>query len=64
MSDVRELVLALPEDELREYVLAQRWYGVNGIGQYNDDWFQSYLLFEDVVARQGGEADWASHGIS
>ena len=27
MSDVRELVLALPEDELREYVLAQRWYG-------------------------------------
>jgi len=27
VSDVRELVLALPEDELREYVLAQRWYG-------------------------------------
>jgi maltokinase len=27
VSDVRGLVLALPEDELREYVLAQRWYG-------------------------------------
>ena len=27
MSEERELVLALPEDELREYVLAQRWYG-------------------------------------
>jgi maltokinase len=24
---VRDLVLALPEEELREYVLAQRWYG-------------------------------------
>jgi trehalose synthase-fused probable maltokinase len=27
VSDVRELVLALPEDELREYVLGRRWYG-------------------------------------
>jgi trehalose synthase-fused probable maltokinase len=27
VSEVHELVLALPEDELREYVLAQRWYG-------------------------------------
>jgi maltokinase len=27
MSTVRELVLALPEEELREFVLGQRWYG-------------------------------------
>jgi maltokinase len=27
VTDTRELVLALPEDELREFVLAQRWYG-------------------------------------
>jgi len=27
MSTVRELVLALPEEELREFVLEQRWYG-------------------------------------
>ena len=27
MSDVRELVLALPEEELREFVQRQRWYG-------------------------------------
>jgi trehalose synthase-fused probable maltokinase len=27
MSALRELVLALPEDELREFVLRQRWYG-------------------------------------
>jgi len=27
VTDVRELVTALPEDELREFVLAQRWYG-------------------------------------
>ena len=27
MSEVRELVCALPEAELREYVLGQRWYG-------------------------------------
>jgi maltokinase len=27
MSTVRDLVLALPEEELREFVLGQRWYG-------------------------------------
>jgi len=27
MSTVRELVLALPEEEVREFVLGQRWYG-------------------------------------
>jgi trehalose synthase-fused probable maltokinase len=27
VTDVRELVLALPEAELREYVVSQRWYG-------------------------------------
>jgi trehalose synthase-fused probable maltokinase len=27
VTEVRDLVLALPEEELREYVLAQRWYG-------------------------------------
>ena len=27
MTSVRELVVALPEEELREFVLAQRWYG-------------------------------------
>ena len=27
MNGVRDLVLALPDDELREYLLAQRWYG-------------------------------------
>ena len=27
MSRVGELVVALPEEELREFVLAQRWYG-------------------------------------
>ena len=27
VSAVRELVVALPEEELREFVLAQRWYG-------------------------------------
>jgi trehalose synthase-fused probable maltokinase len=27
VTPVRELVCALPEEELREYVLAQRWYG-------------------------------------
>jgi maltokinase len=27
VSGVRELVVALPEEELREFVLAQRWYG-------------------------------------
>jgi hypothetical protein len=27
MSALRELVLALPEDELRVFVLRQRWYG-------------------------------------
>ena len=27
MTAVRDLVLALPEEELREFVLGQRWYG-------------------------------------
>ena len=27
MSGVRDLVLALPEKQLREFVLGQRWYG-------------------------------------
>jgi maltokinase len=27
VTDVRELVLALPEEELREFVVGQRWYG-------------------------------------
>jgi trehalose synthase-fused probable maltokinase len=30
MTGVRELVLALPEDELRDFVLTQRWYGSKG----------------------------------
>jgi len=27
VTGLRELVLALPEEELREFVLEQRWYG-------------------------------------
>ena len=42
MTSVRDLVLALPEEELREFVLAQRWYGskseevasVNAVGAF------------------------------
>jgi maltokinase len=30
MSSVRDLVLALPEQELREFVLSERWYGSKG----------------------------------